>query len=281
MILTSSLGNRKISYTYTESDDIQSQSLVFTDIPYVCNSYAMAYNPVNEMVYWADPVKIMKIALDGTNYEVVINMGAYSMSLDVERQNVYFVAYALSEMSICDVNGMNNQGLFMTGSVISMDFDESSGYIYYCLHYDSIQRFHRDNPNTFSVVVNGICDGLSVDHAGQVIFWTDVTNTEVWSVNSDGSNKQQIVPTLSYLGSYYLMVIGNFLYTRENSGSMFKYTYAGDALGAVAALSTTNPYDGLHVMPATDANMAESPSSINTAFSELRTNFCIEIRNPV
>ncbi|XP_071950871.1 uncharacterized protein [Antedon mediterranea] len=71
MILTSSLANWKISYTYTESDDIESQSLVFTDIPYVCSSYAMAYNPVDEMVYWADTINIMKMALDGTNYELV------------------------------------------------------------------------------------------------------------------------------------------------------------------------------------------------------------------
>ncbi|XP_033099851.1 uncharacterized protein LOC117103421 [Anneissia japonica] len=238
MIIASKLGLRQVMYAYTVSDDIQDQSLEFTTIPFTITADALSYNPVDEMVYWADALSIRRVALDGTNDETLISKGTRALTLDVERQSMYFYDALTWYMKSCDVTGANCQNLFMLAGgvpIISMKFDES-------------MQCEREE---FGEAL------LLSSSAGQKIFYTYVSYAGIWSVNADvGSDGSQGAASITTTTTVQPTTSGERL-TTETAATTVQSTTSGNRLASETTAAAV-------VQPTTSGEIMTSETTATT-----------------
>jgi low density lipoprotein receptor-related protein 5/6 len=166
---------------------------------------AIAIDTLNAYLYWAESGKIMRVGLDGSGTNVVVDLSNDSRSgavgglaLDFENSKLYWTNLSKDKIQRSNLDGSSVEDVITdqrdpSAIVVDPESDmllftgipTSGGYI---------RRANLDGSNIENMVTGLYLPyGLAFDTENKKILWTDMISNDIQRANPDGSAIEEVL----------------------------------------------------------------------------------------
>nr|QKO28254.1 vitellogenin receptor [Penaeus vannamei] len=163
-------------------------------------SIAIAYDPVDDMVYWSTDQGVFRISRSGgTMPSIVVNEGVgmvEGLAVDWLGRNLYMTDSMLKQIMVCSLSGTSCHVLLSDLThPRGIQLDLENRYVYWTdVNQSTLERAGLDGLRRTVLISDGVRwpNGLWIDAPARRIYIADAHTNEVFHVNYNGTDRKYL-----------------------------------------------------------------------------------------